>query len=87
MRRMDGSIFQEVSILTTPQRGIVWITKNVLETESAQGLFEAKLVPGSFIPQQTLQPDADWRHNGNCLGANFYRNRQTSDDIPIALYL
>ena len=84
---MDGSIFQAVIILTTPQRGIVWIKRNVLETESAQGSFETKLVPGSFIPQQTLQPDADRRHNGNCLGTNLDGDWQSSDDISIALYL
>ena len=48
MRRMDGSIFQAVLILTTPQRGIVWITKNVLEAETTQGSFEADLNPPQF---------------------------------------
>ena len=48
MKRMDGSIFQAVLILTTPQRGIVWIPKNVLETETTQGSFEADLNPPQF---------------------------------------
>ena len=50
MRRMDGSIFQAVLFLTTPQRGIVWMKRNVLDPDQFKGGVKRFFIPRKLIP-------------------------------------